>query len=188
MKVGVIGSGTVGEVLADGFLKHGHSVMRGSRSPAGLAAWLAKAGPTGSIGNFAETAAYGEVVVLAVKGIGAESAVGACKGELAGKIVLDTTNPIDERPPEDGVLHFFTNLDESLLERLQRLEPAARFVKCFSSVGSALMVNPALKEGKPTMFICGNDAAAKARARSILDQFGWETADMDRAVSIAGRS
>ena len=79
--------------------------------------------------------------------------------------------------------HYFTNLDESLMERLQRLEPAALFVKCFSSVGSALMVNPALKEGKPTMFICGNDAGAKARARSILDQFGWETADMGSVVA-----
>ncbi len=81
----------------------------------------------------------------------------------------------------NGVLRFFTTLDESLMERLQRLAPAARFVKAFSSVGNALMVNPQLAGGPPTMFICGNDAAAKAEVKGILDQFGWATEDMGGA-------
>lgn len=181
MKIGVIGSGTVGEVLSNGFLKHGYRVMRGSRAPAKLTAWKDGAGQNASTGTLSQTAAYGEVVVLAVKGSAAEDAVTACQGALNGKAVIDTTNPIDERPPEAGVLHFFTTHDESLLERLQRVAPGAHFVKAFSSVGSGLMVNPALREGRPTMFICGNDAAAKVQVGTILDQFGWDSADMGQA-------
>jgi len=79
------------------------------------------------------------------------------------------------------VLKFFTNLDESLMERLQNAFPEAHFVKAFSSVGNACMVNPQFQGGKPTMFICGNSEAAKATVRGVLDQFGWETADMGKA-------
>ena len=182
MKVGVIGSGAVGEVLANGFLKHGHQVMRGSRSPDKLASWVGGAGSRASAGTMAETAAYGEVVVLAVKGTAAGDAVTACgAGALSGKTVIDTTNPIAERPPEGGVLSFFTNLDEALMERLQRQAPLAHFVKAFSCVGSALMVDPKLEEGKPTMFICGDDAPAKSRVSAILAEFGWDSADMGGA-------
>lgn len=181
MKAGVIGSGMVGEVLADGLLQHGHQVMRGSRKPEGLADWKERAGADASIGTFQQTAEYGELVVLAVKGTAAEAVVTECAAALGSKPVVDTTNPIDERPPEGGVLHFFTQHDESLLERLQRRAPEARFVKAFSSVGSALMVHPKLAGGPPTMFICGNDAPAKAQVKSILDQFGWETADLGAA-------
>jgi predicted dinucleotide-binding enzyme len=102
---------------------------------------------------------------------------------LAGKPVIDATNPIADAPPVNGVLKFFTNLDESLMERLQREFGDARFVKAFNSVGNALMVNPKLKGGKPTMFICGNDDAAKQTVRGIVDQFGWETVDMGKAES-----
>ena len=80
----------------------------------------------------------------------------------------------------NGVLKFFTNLDESLMERLQREFAAARFVKAFNSVGNAFFVNPQFKDGKPTMFICGNDEGAKKIVKGILDQFGWETADMGK--------
>jgi 8-hydroxy-5-deazaflavin:NADPH oxidoreductase len=179
VQIGVIGSGAVGEVLADGFLKHGHQVMRGSRTVEKLQSWRAQSGDRASTGTFAEAAKFGEVVVLAVKGSAAESAIAACGIEsLSGKVVIDTTNPIAESPPDGGVLRFFTDLNEALMERLQRLAPAAHFVKSFSCVGSVLMVNPRLKEGKPTMFICGNNAPAKARVSAILEQFGWESADM----------
>jgi predicted dinucleotide-binding enzyme len=101
---------------------------------------------------------------------------------MAKKPVLDATNPIADAPPTNGVLKFFTNLDQSLMERLQAAYPDAHFVKAFNSVGNAMMVNPKLKGGgKPTMFICGNDDKAKATVRGILDQFGWETADMGKA-------
>src|SRR4029453_9002736 len=114
------------------------------------------------------------LLVLAVKGnVAAEVLRAAGGANLAGKPLIDTTNPIAAAPPTNGVLKFFTNLDESLMERLQREFGGARFVKAFSSVGNALMVNPQLKDGKPTMFICGNDEEAKKLVTGILDQFGW---------------
>ncbi len=181
MKVGVIGSGIVGQTLADGFLKHRHEVMRGSRDAAKLAAWKAGAGAKARAGTFAEAAAFGEVVVLAVKGTAALEAVRACGAALGGKTVIDPTNPIADAPPVNGVIRFFTGPNESLLETLQAAAPTARFVKAFSCVGSALMVNPSLPGGKPTMFIAGNDDGAKKQVTGILDAFGWETEDMGAA-------
>jgi predicted dinucleotide-binding enzyme len=178
-KVAVLGSGQVGKVLAEGFLKEGHDVMRGSREPSKLADWLSTAGPKARTGTFAEAAAWGEWIVLSVRGEAAESAlelVGA--PALEGKLVIDTTNPIAAQPPEQGVLRFFTSLDDSLMERLQRRFPRARFVKAFSCVGNVRMVNPQLPGGPPTMFICGDDAAAKQVVRGILDRFGWEIEDL----------
>jgi predicted dinucleotide-binding enzyme len=179
MKVGVIGSGVVGQTLADGLLGHGYEVMRGSREPSKLASWKNGAGPKAAIGTFAEAAQFGEMVVLAVKGTAAEEAVVACGvNALAGKTVLDTTNPIADAPPTNGVLAFFTGPGDSLMERLQKKAPAARFVKAFSCVGSVLMVNPDFAGVRPTMFICGNEPAAKEQARGLLEQFGWDTEDM----------
>jgi predicted dinucleotide-binding enzyme len=178
-KIAVLGSGVVGQTLANGFLKHGYKVMRGSREPNKLADWKASAGGNASIGTFDEAARFGEVVVLAVKGGAAESALDLSGAQsLAGKVIIDTTNPIADAPPQNGVLKFTTNLDESLMERLQKRVPSARFVKAFSCVGNAFMVNPDFGGEKPSMFICGNDDKAKAEVRSILDKFGWETEDM----------
>ncbi len=121
-------------------------------------------------------------MVLAVKGMHAADAIRAAGvANLAGKTVIDATNPIADAPPSAGVLKFFTNLDESLMEKLQAEFPDVHFVKAFNSVGSGSMVNPGFRGGKPTMFFCGNDAAAKAQVVEILDQFGWETADMGTA-------
>jgi predicted dinucleotide-binding enzyme len=181
MKVGILGSGDVAKALAVGFLKHGHEFMLGTRDPAKLADWADEHRPA-RVGSFADTAKFGELVVLAVKGtVAAQALRDAGAANLAGKPVIDATNPIADAPPVNGVLKFFTNLDESLMERLQREFPQARFVKAFNSVGNAYFVNPQFKGGKPTMFICGNDEAAKQSVRSILDQFGWETADMGKA-------
>lgn len=181
MKAGVLGSGDVAKVLAAGLLKHGHEVRVGTRTPSKLADWEAANRPI-SVGTFAEAARFGELIVLAVKGTAAQEALElAGGGNIAGKTIIDATNPIADAPPVNGVLQFFTDLDESLMERLQKAFPEGRFVKAFSSVGNACMVNPQFKGGKPTMFICGNDDPAKAAVRGILDQFGWETADMGRA-------
>ncbi len=178
MKIGVIGSGVVAQTLATGFLKHGHQVTMGTRDAAKLAAWRA-ANPTGAVGGARETAAFAELVVLAVKGTAAVEALrGAGAAHLAGKPVIDATNPIKDAPPVNGVLQFFTTHDDSLMERLQREVPTAHLVKAFSSVGNTQFVNPRYQAGRPTMFICGNEAAAKATVTRILDQFGWETADM----------
>ncbi|WP_437677343.1 NADPH-dependent F420 reductase [Sorangium sp. So ce131] len=177
--IAVLGSGVVGETLAGGFLKHGHSVMRGTRDPSKLAGWKDGAGPKASVGTFAEAAKFGEIVVLAVKGTAAEEAVDLAGPQaLSGKTVIDATNPIADEPPVNGVLKFFTGPNDSLLERLARRAPGAHFVKAFSSVGSVWMVNPDFGGVRPTMFICGDDAGAKKQVEGILDAFGWETADM----------
>ena len=178
-KIGVIGSGVVGQTLASGFVKHGFETMIGSRDPAKLKEWASKAGSPAKTGTVQEAARFGQIVVLAVKGTGAEEAVRSAGPEtLAGKVVIDATNPIAEAPPTNGVISFFTSLDESLMERLQKIAPRARFVKAFNSVGNASMVNPDFGGIKPTMFLCGNDASAKAAVEEVLAQFGWEWEDL----------
>lgn len=181
-RIGILGSGPVGQTLARGFQQHGHAVRIATRTPSRLAAFTADTGiPTG---DFPEVAAWGELLVLSVKGSAALEALSrAGEANLAGKVVIDTTNPIRDAPPVDGVLSFFTGPDESLLEQLQAAAPSARLVKAFSSVGSARMVNPDLPGGPPTMFYCGNDAGARAVVEKILQQFGWEPADMGTAVA-----
>jgi len=180
MKIGILGSGDVAKALASGFLKHGHDVMMGTRELAKLADWR-KLNAKGRVGSFSDAAMFGDLVVLAVKGTAAAAALrGAGEKNLTGKLVIDATNPIADVPPVNGVLKFFTSLDESLMERLQSEFGSVHFVKAFNSVGNACMVNPQFKGGKPTMFICGNDDAAKKIVTGILDQFGWETADMGK--------
>ena len=178
-KIAVLGSGSVGQTLADGFLKHGYEVTRGSREPGKMGEWKTRAGARASTGTFAAAAAWGELVVLAVRGSAAESVLDlAGAANLAGKTVIDTCNPIAEAAPTNGVLHYFTTLEDSLMERLQRRVPAARFVKAFSCVGHAFMVNPQFPGGPPTMFTCGNDAGAKDEVGRILVQFGWDIEDL----------
>lgn len=182
MKVGIIGSGNVGQALALGFEKHGWDVAIGSRNPAKLDEWQASSGFAGRTGTFAEAAGFGDIIVLATKGISAlESLRLAGFESLSGKVIIDATNPIDEVPPQNGVIKFFTDAGESLMERLQEAVPEAHFVKAFNSVGAHLMVNPDFGGIKPTMFICGNDAGSKQKVAEILDKFGWEVEDAGMA-------
>jgi hypothetical protein len=179
VKIGILGSGVVGQTLAGGFLGHGYEVMVGTRSPEKLEGWSAAAGKNADVGSVAEAASYGDILVLAVKGTAAmETLKSAGEENLEGKSVIDATNPIADAPPENGVLKFFTSLDQSLMEQLQNAFPDAHFVKAFNSVGNALMVDPDLGGTRPTMFICGNDAGAKMEVSEILDLFGFEVEDM----------
>ena len=181
MKVGVLGSGEVARTLASGFLNHGHEVKVGSRTPAKLADWAAE-NPKGATGTFADAAGFGELLVLAVKGKAADDVLRLAGAEtIKGKIVVDACNPIADAPPEKGVLKFYTTYDQSMMEGLQKDFPSARFVKAFNSVGAAFMVDPHFDGGKPTMFICGNDEDARNTVAKILDEFGWDTADMGTA-------
>ncbi|MDZ4716359.1 MAG: NAD(P)-binding domain-containing protein [Cytophagales bacterium] len=184
-KIGILGSGEVARTLAQGFLALGHAVKVGTRSPSKLKEWQEGA-KNASVGTFEEAADFGEMLVLAVKGVAAEALVKSMADKLSGKTVIDTTNPISESPPVNGVLGYFTGPNESLLERLQRLSPKAKFVKAFNSVGSGLMVNPKLPGGRPTMFIAGDDEGARKEVARILDELGWDTADMGSAA--AGRA
>lgn len=179
-KVGIIGSGIVARTLGNGFLKHGYEVMLGTRDAAKLADWKAQGGNNARTGSFEETAKFGEIIVLAVKGsVAAEAIEQAGPQNLQWKTVIDTTNPIADAAPENGVLQFFTDFQESLMEALQERFPEVHFVKAFSCVGNAYMVNPTFAE-QPTMFTCGNNDAAKAQVHEILKQFGWGIEDMGK--------
>jgi len=181
-KIGVLGSGQVAQVLAKGFLDNGHEVSMGTSNASKLVEWKNK-NPSVKLGSFEQAAKFGEILVLAVKGKAAESLIKSLAPTLIGKIIMDATNPIDEKPPVNGVLQYFTSLDESLMERLQKIALQAHFVKAFNSVGNAYMVNPSFPEGKPTMFICGNNDDAKKEVSSIINSFGWEALDFGKVES-----
>ena len=179
MKVGILGSGIVAQTLGAGFIKHGHSVMLGTRDPGKLADWAKHAGAR--VGSLGDTAQFGEILVLAVKGTAAEDVLPLAGDGIAGKVIIDTTNPIAPTPPVNGVLSYFTTLDQSLMERLQSSRPDVRFVKAFNSVGNGRMVNPSFSDGKPTMFICGNDDEARRVTAGVCEQFGWDVQDLGKA-------
>jgi len=180
-KVGVLGSAAVGQTLARGFKKHGYDVRIGSRTPDKLKEFSVSAGIPA--GTFAEVARHGDILVLAVQGAAAGEVLSQAGEELiAGKVVIDTTNPISKAPPVDGVVQYFTGPNSSLLEELQAKFPQARLVKAFNSVGNAKMVNPVYEQGRPAMFFCGNDADAKKTVATVLEQFGWEPVDMGKAA------
>jgi len=181
-KIGIIGSGAVGQALGNGFIKHGYSVMIGTRDTSKLEVWKSEAGKNASTSSFQEAAAYGKILVLATKGTVALDVLNMIgSGKLEGKTIIDATNPIADAPPENAVLRYFTEQNYSLMEELQKTFPETNFVKAFNSIGSHFMVNPSFKEGKPTMFICGNNQQAKTEVSKILDLFGFEIEDMGEA-------
>jgi len=183
MKIGIIGSGIVGRVLGSAFLKEGHEVLLGTRdvTKAEVVKWKTE-NTKGQTGTFENAAAFGEIIVLTTSGSVIESAVElAGKKNFAGKIVIDTTNPIAAAPPVNAVLQYFTNQNESLMQRTQNFLPEAKLVKAFNSVGNNVMYKPDYGNIKPSMFICGNDDAAKKTVTGILETFGWEVEDMGKA-------
>ena len=182
MTTGVLGSVAVGQVLANGFIKHGYEVMVGTSNKEKLSEWKINAGTNGKVGSFSEAAAFGDIAILAVKGTAAKDVLKIAGLEnIKNKTIIDTTNPIADAPPANGVLKFFTSLDKSLMEQLQADYPDANFVKAFNSIGNAFMVNPDFNGSKPTMFICGNNENAKKEVSKILDKFGFEVEDMGKA-------
>jgi len=178
MRVGVLGSGQVGQALGRGFASRKHEVMLGTRSPESEKArvWVAE-GEARSAGTFADAAAFGEVIVLATPGLAAEEALElAGPDRLVGKLVIDATNPLEY--PGDGSVQLGFGFDDSLGERVQRQLPESKVVKAFNTVGNPYMVDPDLPSGPPTMLLCGNDAEAKATVSEICEAFGWEAADL----------
>jgi predicted dinucleotide-binding enzyme len=179
MKVAILGSGGVGQDLGLGFAGLGHEVKMGSRKPAKaeIKAWLDKAGPKASAGTFAEAAAFGDMAVLAVQWTGAENAVRlAGPDNLAGKVVIDTSNPLLFRPK--ALPGLALGGPDSAGEQVQRWLPKARVVKAFNTVNHAHMVKPSFPGGPPDMFICGDDASAKKLVAGICRDFGWGVIDM----------
>ncbi len=178
MKIGVLGSGDVGRTLGRAFIALGHDVKLGSREATNekAKAWAKKAGAKASTGTFADAAAFGEMLVIATLGNAAEAAIrSAGPDKFAGKVVIDTTNPLDQTPtgPKLSVGHT-----DSAGERVQRAAPGAYVVKAFNTVGAAHMFKPSFPGGPPDMFICGNDAGAKQKVSSILRDFGWGVIDL----------
>ncbi|MCW3089183.1 MAG: DNA-binding protein [Ferruginibacter sp.] len=183
MKIGILGSGIVGRVLATAFLNEGEDVMLGTRdiTKEEVVSWK-DANATGQTGTFEAAAEFGDLIVLATMGTVIEEVIMlAGKDHFRGKTVIDTTNPLAPAPPVQGVLSFFTEMNESLMEKTQAMVPGANFVKAFNSVGNAVMYKPDYGGVKPTMFICGNDAGAKSTVAAILNVFGWEAEDMGHA-------
>ena len=180
-KIGILGSGVVGKALAAGFIKYENQVMIGTSHPSKLDDWKATIGKSVYVGSFSDTAKFGDIIVLAVKGSAAIDVLTKAGGDnLSGKTIIDATNPIADAPPVNGVIKFFTSLDNSLMEELQAKLQKANFVKAFNSVGHSLMVNPDFKGITPTMFICGNNDNAKKEATEIIEQFGYEAEDMGK--------
>jgi len=182
MKVGIIGSGPVGQVLAKAFKAEGYDVTLGTRNTSKEEVVKFNKETNIAVATFQDVAKTSEIIVLATKGSGAEEAVKlAGISNFSNKVVIDTTNPISETmPPTNGVIHFLTTLEESLMERIQRLIPDAKVVKAFNIVGNSFMYKPKFPGGTPTMFICGNDDRAKTVVKDILILFGWETEDMGK--------
>lgn len=175
-RIGVLGSGDVGRALAAGFIGLGHEVKIGSRDPQKLQAWAGAAGERASTGTFEETARFGDILVLATLGVATADAIRmAGTGNFDGKVVIDTTNPLDFTT---GLPRLSMGHDDSLGESIQRLLPNARVVKCFNTVGNAHMVHPQFPGGPPDMFLCGNDADAKRIVSQICEHFGWGVIDI----------
>lgn len=198
MKIGILGSGTVGQVLGGKLASLGHDVVLGTRTPEDLDTkrgfgkplreWLNDTGQRGRVDQFDVVAAHGEVVINATNGAGALRALElAGRANLSGKILMDVSNPLDFSkgfPPTLTVCNT-----DSLGEQIQRTYPDVRVVKTLNTVTATLMVNPALVNGGDHhIFVSGNDADAKARVVGYLrDWFGWqEVIDLGDITSARG--
>ncbi len=179
MRIGILGTGDVGRALGRGFAQLGHQVKMGSRDKknAKAEAWASEVGPAASVGSFAEAAQFAELAVLCTLWSGTENALRlAGPQNLAGKVLIDATNPLvftPGAPPSLALGH-----DDSGGEQVQRWAPQARVVKAYNIVGNAHMFKPQFPGGPPDMFMCGNDAGAKAAVTDILTAFGWNTIDI----------
>ncbi|MCV2490364.1 NAD(P)-binding domain-containing protein [Geodermatophilus sp. YIM 151500] len=166
MRIGIVGSGQVARALARGYAAHGHRIRLGTRQAEveGL-----------PVGSPAEAVRDADLVVLAVRGTVAVDLVTSLAEALEGRVLVDATNPLEG---STGVPRLFVGHTDSLGERVQRAAPRARVVKAYNIVGNALMVDPQLPGGPPTMFIAGDDDAAKATVTGLLQETGWDVADL----------
>jgi 8-hydroxy-5-deazaflavin:NADPH oxidoreductase len=178
MRIGILGTGDVGKALGKGFIALGHEVKMGSRDAknAKALAWAEEMGSKASAGTFADAAEFAEVVVLATLGAANRSALEAAGVDrLRGKVLMDTTNPLDMSAFPPSLLLGHT---DSGGEEVQRVAPGARVVKAFNTVGNAHMFRPDFPGGPPDMFICGNDDGAKTVVAGLIEEFGWNVVDM----------
>jgi predicted dinucleotide-binding enzyme len=176
MKIGILGTGMVGETLGTALTARGHDVLMGSRTAGNpkAVAWTEKAGAKASQGTFADAGAFGELVFNCTSGGGAVAAATAAgAGNLAGKILIDTTNPLDFSKGMPPTLFF--RGDDSLGEQVQQALPETRVVKALNTINAHVMTEPTrVAGGAHDLLIAGNDAGAKARVKELLGEwFGW---------------
>jgi hypothetical protein len=177
VKIAILGTGDVGKALGKGFLERGDEVMMGSRDRDKTVAWAKQAGLRALGGTFGEAASWGEAAVLATIWSGTENAIRLARPEsLAGKLVIDATNPLVFLPGQPPALAL--GHTDSGGEQVQRWLPSSKVVKAFNIVGHQHMIHPDFPAGPPDMFYCGNDAAAKRTVDRILIDFGWNTIDI----------
>jgi 8-hydroxy-5-deazaflavin:NADPH oxidoreductase len=176
MKTGVLGTGMVGKAIATKLVGLGHDVMMGSRTADNeqAAEWVSAAGSRASLGTFAEVAGFGELLFNCTAGAGSLDALRSANPEdLAGKVLIDVANPLDfsqGMPPS-----LFVSNTDSLGEQIQRAFPDTRVVKALHTMNCEVMVDPAKVPGEHDVFVSGNDEAAKADVRELLQSFGWPT-------------
>ena len=173
MKVGILGSGVVGQHLGFGFLRLGHEVKLGTRDTSKLNDWLKEAGEKAAVGSTADAAKFGEIVIVATGWAGTQNAIEqAGKENFKGKLVIDVTNPLDfsqGTPPK-----FAVTPGNSGGEQIQRWLPDSKVVKAFNTINAYVMINPKLEEGDPDFFYTGNDEDVKNQVVEIAKQLGWK--------------
>ena len=178
MKIGILGTGVVGETLGTALIAKGNEVKMGSRTHNNekAAAWVAKNGAKASQGTFKDAAIFGEMILLCLNGDNAMNALHIAEAKsFDNKIVIDVSNPLDFSKGMPPTLIASLSNTTSLAEEGQKFLSGAKIVKALNTLTAALMVNPSLvNNGDHNLFICGNDAAAKQTVSQFLaDQFGW---------------
>lgn len=172
MNIGIIGAGSVGKVLAKGWIDAGHSVKISSRDPMSesLFTWKEQMGPDCHIATFEEAASFGEVIVLAINWSGVETVLKQISTTaLHDKVIIDLSNAVEFSETPQLALKGI-----SAGELIQQWLPGSRVVKTLNMVGSATMVNPSFTEGRPVMYLCGNDEQAKSTVQQLLASIGWQ--------------
>ena len=178
MKIGILGSGDVGKALATGFVAQGHDVVMGTRDPSKLQDFANEHQGRVRAGSFEDAARFGELNVIATLFAGTKDALDlAGPANFAGKPTIDATNPLTF---EEGKMpQLSMGFDDSAGEQVQRWLPDAKVVKAFNIIGSPYMIDPEFPGGPPTMFIAGNDDAAKKTVAGIIESFGWQNEVVD---------
>lgn len=174
MKIGILGSGQVGQTLGSGFAANGHDVVIGSRDPhkPELRKWLKSANGHGAVGTLAEAAAHGDLLILATAGTAALDAIDAAgPSQFRDKILIDVTNPLEFN--NGSAPGLFVGLTDSLGERVQRKLPKAKVVKAFNTMNATTMIKPKMREGLADVLVAGNDKAAKRAVGKLAAEFGW---------------
>lgn len=177
-KIGILGSGMVGQQLGLGFLQSGYDVKMGTRDTGKLKDWLAQAGKKASLGNFKETAQFGDLLVICTKWTGTESMISlAGKENFSNKVVIDVTNPLlFEKEGQAPTLALA--YPDSAGKKIQQLLPKTKVVKAFNMVSATYMTKPQLQEGTPDLFIAGNEQEAKTVVKELASSWGWSVSDL----------